>query len=174
MALAAPFSLHRWVDENRHLLKPPVGNKKVFEDGDFVVMAVGGPNARTDFHIDPGEELFLQIEGDMTLRVVDEGIVRDIEIREGDIFLLPPMVPHSPQRRANTVGLVVERKRAAGELDALRWYCDACGGVLHEQTFALEDIATQLKLVIDAFNASEALRTCRACGVTKPAGAPRA
>jgi len=167
MALLPPIHLPSWIAENRHLLKPPVGNKKIYEDSDFVIMAVGGPNARIDFHIDPGEELFYQVQGDMVLRVVDEGAFRDILIKEGSMFLLPSWVPHSPQRFPDTVGLVIERKRAAGEEDKLRWYCDDCVSVLHEETFPLEDIATQLKAVIEKFNASESLRTCKACGALK-------
>src|SRR5439155_18036645 len=111
MALPSPFNLKAWIDENRSLLKPPVGNKMVWKDSEIQVMIVGGPNRRKDYHVDPGEEFFYQIEGDMTLRIMDEGKPRDIPIREGEIFLLPPRVPHSPQRGANTVGMVIERQR---------------------------------------------------------------
>jgi 3-hydroxyanthranilate 3,4-dioxygenase len=101
-----PLSSHNlkaWVEENRHLLKPPVGNKMVWQDRDFLVMVVGGPNQRKDFHIEEGEEFFYQIEGDITLRVMEDGKPKDIPIREGEIFLLPAGVPHSPQRPAGTV-----------------------------------------------------------------------
>lgn len=176
MSILPPLNLQQWVDAHRHLLKPPVGNKEVYPHGDFIVMVVGGPNTRKDYHIDPGPEFFYQIEGDMTLRIVEDGVPRDVEIREGEIFLLPENVPHSPQRRADTVGLVVERKRLPGEEDGLRWYCDSCNHILHEEFFALEDIVTQLRGAIERFYADEAARTCSACGAVMqvPAGAPKA
>jgi 3-hydroxyanthranilate 3,4-dioxygenase len=159
-----PHNLKAWVDQNRHLLKPPVGNKMVFQDTEFLVMVVGGPNRRKDYHVEDGEEFFYQIEGDIVLRVIEDGKSKDIPIRQGEIFLLPPGIPHSPQRPENTVGLVIERRRRAGELDHLRWYCEGCGGVLHDASFALQDLGNQLKPVIEQFYASPALRTCKTCG----------
>jgi len=136
----------------------------VWRDGEFLVMVVGGPNRRKDFHIEDGEEFFYQIEGDITVRVIEDGKVKDIPIREGEIFLLPAGVPHSPQRPANTVGLVVERQRKEDELDHLRWYCEKCGEVLHDASFPLQDLATQLKPIIEGYFADESLRTCKKCG----------
>ena len=163
MALIPPLNLTEWIDEHRDLLKPPVGNKKIWEDTNFDVFVVGGPNARKDYHIDPDEEFFYMIEGDMTLKVVDDGEFRDIPIREGEIFLLPPYVPHSPQRPAG-IGLVVEHKRDLGKEDGLRWYCDNCGEVLYEEHFQLVDIVGQLKAAIQGFWADEHKRTCSNCG----------
>ncbi|MFU8804457.1 MAG: 3-hydroxyanthranilate 3,4-dioxygenase [Bradymonadaceae bacterium] len=162
--LLPPINFHAWIEENRHLLKPPVGNKKIWENTDFDVFVVGGPNQRKDYHIDPSEEFFYQVEGDMTLKIVDDGEFRDIVIKEGEIFLLPSYIPHSPQRGENTVGLVIEHKRAEGDKDGLRWYCDNCGEVLHEEFFQLTDIVTQLRGAIENFWASEELRTCKNCG----------
>ena len=159
----SPYNLKAWVAEHRELLKPPVGNKMVWKDSEFLVMVVGGPNRRKDFHIEEGEEFFYQIEGDITLRIMEQGKSRDISIKEGEIFLLPAGVPHSPQRPANTVGMVIERVRKPGELDHLRWYCEHCGEVLHDAEFQLEDLATQLKPLIEQFYADEALRTCGQC-----------
>src|SRR5436309_2212905 len=130
MALA-PLNLHGWIAEHRHLLKPPVGNACIWNSG-FLVMVVGGPNQRTDFHVNPGEELFYQVEGDIVLRIVEDGKSRDMPIKEGEIFLLPPGVPHSPQRPAGTVGLVVEQPKASRENHHLRWYCKSCGAVVHD------------------------------------------
>ncbi len=170
-----PFNLKAWIEEHRHLLKPPVGNAVVWKDADFQVMIVGGPNARNDYHIEEGEELFYQIEGDITLKVIEEGAPRAIPIREGDIFLLPPRVPHSPQRPANTVGMVVERRRRKEELDHLRWYCEQCGEIVHDATFHCEDLATQLKPIIEGFYADKARRTCKRCGaVLEPPAPPKA
>ena len=164
MSSLSPYNLKAWVEENRHLLKPPVGNKMVWKDREFLVMVVGGPNRRKDFHIEAGEEFFYQIEGDITLRIMENGKPRDIPIREGEIFLLPAGVPHSPQRPANTVGMVIERVREESEIDHLRWYCESCGEILHDSTFPLEDLGTQLKPIIERFYADESLRTCRKCG----------
>ena len=175
MSALQAFNFRQWIDAHRHLLKPPVGNKLVFHDTEFIIMVVGGPNARKDFHVDPAEEFFYQLEGDMVLRVVEHGAVREVPIRAGDILLLPPGTPHSPQRTAGSVGLVIERQRRPGELDGLQWYCDHCGNLLYEEFFALTDIETQLPPVFARFYASEALRSCGRCGtlMAPPASPPR-
>ncbi|MBP7148545.1 MAG: 3-hydroxyanthranilate 3,4-dioxygenase [Acidobacteria bacterium] len=164
MANLSPLNLTQWIDEHRELLRPPVGNSMIWKDTEFTVMVVGGPNQRKDYHIDPGEEFFYQVEGDIVLRVIEDGRGRDIPIRQGEIFLLPSNIPHSPQRPPNTVGLVIERRRRADEIDHLRWYCGSCGEVLHDAAFHCEDLGTQLKPIIEEFYADESLRKCRRCG----------
>jgi 3-hydroxyanthranilate 3,4-dioxygenase len=164
-----PFNFREWIDQHRHLLKPPVCNKLVFEDAEFIVMVVGGPNRRKDYHYDEGEEFFYQIEGDMVLKIMEDGKPKDIRIREGDIFLLPPHVPHSPQRFADTVGLVIERKRSPTEKDGLLWYCDNCANLLYEEYFHLENIEKDLPPVFERFYSSEENRTCRKCGTVMEA-----
>jgi len=173
MAIAPPLNLKAWIDEHRELLKPPVGNKMVWRDSELLVMVVGGPNQRKDFHVEEGEEFFYQIEGDIVVRVMENGKPRDIPVREGEIFLLPPRVPHSPQRPANTVGLVIERVRQAGERDHLVWFCEACGDTLRDASFELEDLGTQLKPILEGFFADERTRTCRRCGAVMAAPGPR-
>ena len=156
----APVDLFSWINSVRSDLRPPVGNKLLFGAGQHKVMVVGGPNARRDFHIERGEELFLQLEGDMVLEVVERGRHRAVPIRAGEVFLLPGDTPHSPQRAADTVGLVLERARLPGEVDALRWYTpDGSGRLLYEEAFACTDLGTQLRPVIERFNASEACRS---------------
>lgn len=162
MPLSA-FNFKKWIEENRHLLKPPVGNKCMV-DGDLIVMVVGGPNARKDYHYDEGAEFFYQIEGDIIVKVIEDGKPKDVHIKEGDMFYLPPRVPHSPQRPANTIGLVIERKRDEIELDGFQWYCENCGNLLHEKKFVLENIVTQLPPILQEFYDSEDLRTCKKCG----------
>ena len=157
------INFQKWIEENRASLKPPVGNKVVWKDSDFIVMVVGGPNARKDYHFNEGEEFFYQLEGDIVLKVIDEGKPRDIPIRQGDIFLLPPKVPHSPQRPANTVGLVMERKRSETELDGFQWYCEGCGHKLHEEFVELTNIVTQLPPIFERFYGSEEKRRCQRC-----------
>jgi 3-hydroxyanthranilate 3,4-dioxygenase len=164
MQIVAPFNLLQWVDENRHLLEPPVGNKQLFRDAGFIIMAVGGPNARKDFHHDPHEEFFYQLQGDIVLRTVQDTRIIDIPIREGDVFLLPPEVPHSPQRPGGSIGVVVERRRGPQELDGFSWYCENCGHRLYLERVAVADIETQLPEIFSRFYASTERRTCAACG----------
>ena len=172
MSRLASIDLKRWIEENREWLKPPVGNKLVYEDAEFIVMVVGGPNARKDYHVDEGEEFFYQVEGDIVLKVVEEGAPRDIPIRQGEIFLLPPRVPHSPQRPANTVGLVIERKRTEQELDGFQWYCESCGTKLYEEFLPISDIVKQLPPVFERFYGDEQNSTCRKCGAKMERPAP--
>ena len=131
-------------------------------------MVVGGPNSRTDYHIDEGPEFFYQLEGDMLLKTMQDGERVDIPIREGEILLLPPGVPHSPQRFENTVGLVVERKRLADELDGFVWYCDNCDKKLYEEFLYVDDIVGQLPPIFERFYGSEGNRTCDQCGTVMP------
>jgi 3-hydroxyanthranilate 3,4-dioxygenase len=168
MSLTPPFNLQTWIDEHRHLLKPPVGNKCIV-DGDFIVMIVGGPNQRTDYHWDEGPEFFYQLEGEMVLKIQEDGKARDIPIKAGEVFYLPPRTPHSPQRMANSVGLVIERKRVNGELDGLLWYCEQCNEKLYQEFFVLENIETQFPAVFDRFYQSKEHRRCNACGHLNPA-----
>ncbi len=164
----SPINLNAWIDEHRHLLKPPVANKCI-EQGDFIVMIVGGPNQRTDYHIEDGPEFFYQLEGEMVLKIQHEGRAQDVPIRAGQVYYLPPRVPHSPQRMAGSVGLVIERKRLAHELDGLQWYCERCNHRLYEEHFALENIETQFAAVFDRFYSSIERRTCSECGHLNPA-----
>lgn len=171
MGRLSTINFKGWIDENRHLLKPPVGNKLVWEDRDFIVMVVGGPNTRTDYHVNCGEEFFYQLEGDIVVKVFDEGKHQDVHIKEGEIFLLPPNVPHSPRRPANTVGLVIEKQRAETELDGFVWFCEDCGEKLYEEYFHLTNIVTQLPPVFERFYENQEHSTCKNCGkrVLKPA-----
>lgn len=164
MAVTAPFNLKKWIDEHRDLLKPPVGNQCVYKEAsDFIVMVVGGPNARKDYHFNETEELYYQIEGDITVKIIDEGVPKDIHLKEGDMFLLPARTPHSPQRGPNTVGLVIEKIRQ-DEKDGFQWFCENCGHLLHESKLVVTDIVKQLPPVMESFYQSEEKRTCEKCG----------
>jgi 3-hydroxyanthranilate 3,4-dioxygenase len=169
-----PIDFKQWIDANRHLLRPPVGNKLVYQDSEFIIMAVGGPNSRKDFHVDPAEEFFQQLEGRMVLRVVRDGRIEDVPIAAGEILLLPPKVPHSPQRMPDSVGLVIERRRRPGELDGLQWYCERCGQLLYEDFFPLTNIELQFRPVFDRFFGSLSLRTCKHCGAVMDPPVPAA
>jgi 3-hydroxyanthranilate 3,4-dioxygenase len=158
------FNLQRWIDDHRHLLRPPVCNKQVFGASDFIIMVVGGPNVRKDFHDDPGEEFFYQLEGDMLLRTMQAGRRVDVPIRQGEVLLLPARVPHSPQRYAGTVGLVIERKRRPGEADGFLWFCERCDARLYAEYLAVTDIEADLPPVFDRFWGNPEHTTCRSCG----------
>jgi 3-hydroxyanthranilate 3,4-dioxygenase len=165
MAIARPFNLQKWIDEHRDELKPPVGNKNLYKDaGDYIVMIVAGPNARKDYHYNETEELFYQLEGDITVRIQEDGKAVDIPIREGEMFLLPAKVPHSPMRSAGSIGLVVELKRERNEKDGLLWFCDECNSKLHETYFKLENIEKDFLPRFKEYYSSDEMRTCDNCG----------
>lgn len=166
MAIAKPFNLTAWIEEHRHLLKPPVGNKNLYvESGDYIVMIVAGPNARKDYHYNETEELFYQLEGEINVRIQEDGRPVDMPLGPGDMYLHPAGVPHSPSRQEGSIGLVIERKReGTGAKDGLLWFCDACNHKLHEVYFPLTDIEKDFLGHFRAFYGSEELRTCDACG----------
>lgn len=161
-----PFNLQQWIDENRAILKPPVGNHNLYHDaGDFIVMVVGGPNARKDYHYNETEEIFYQIEGDIEVGIQEDGKAVTIPIKQGDMFLLPAKMPHQPRRGANTVGLVIEAKRDDREMkDGLLWFCEHCNHKLHETYFVLHNIEKDFLPRFREFYGSEELRTCKNCG----------
>ena len=161
-----PFNIHQWIEENKDLLKPPVGNKNIYkESGDYIVMMVGGPNARKDYHYNETEELFYQFKGDIVVGIQEEGKAVDIEIKEGEMFLLPAKVPHQPRRGEGSVGLVIEVKRNDRPIqDGLMWFCEKCNHKLHEVYFSLGDITSHFQVEFKKFYGSEDLRTCKSCG----------
>lgn len=166
MAIRAPFNLNKWIEENRHLLKPPVNNKNLYPEGtDYIVMIVGGPNARKDYHYNETEELFYQLEGQIIVRIQEDGEAKDIQLGPGDMFLCPAKVPHSPIRSEGSIGLVIERVRAGkGYTDGLLWFCDQCNHKLHETYFELHNIETDFLPRFKAYYGSETLRSCLHCG----------
>ena len=167
-----PFDFEGWIAKHRDELRPPVANKQVYEDADMIVMVVGGGNVRTDFHDDPREEFFYQLEGDMILRIQEaEGQpADDMVIGEGEIFMLPANVRHSPQRPdPESIGLVVEAPRRPGDRDGFEWYCPSCHHRVHRVEVELGSIVDDLPPLFDAFYASVEARTCQRCGTVHPA-----
>jgi len=164
------FNLQGWINENRDKLKPPVGNAQVWEDGEFMVTVVGGPNQRRDYHDDPTDEFFYQLKGDIVLRIIEEPgkPPEDIPIKQGDVFLLPKHIRHSPQRQADTIGLVIEMPRPEGTLDAFEWYCPNCHNLVHRAEVKLKSIVRDLPPVFEKFYGSEEARRCRNCGTVHP------
>lgn len=162
--ITKPFNFKKWIDENRHLLKPPVNNKVVYKDAEFIVMVVGGPNSRKDYHYNDSEEFFYQLEGQAIVKIQENGKAVDVPLNEGDIFLLPPKVPHNPKRFANSIGLVMERKRRENEKDGLLWFCENCNHKLYEAYFSLHDITKQFQDTFKFFYENKDLRTCKECG----------
>ena len=170
MAIQAPFNLTKWIEENRDLLKPPVGNKNLYKDaGDYIVMIVAGPNARKDYHYNETEELFYQLEGTIEVHIQEDGVKKTMALGPGDMYLHPAKVPHSPVRHAGSIGLVIERKR--NHLDAkdgLLWFCDHCNTQLHSVYFTLEDIEKDFLKHFKNFYSSKKLRTCSNCKKIMP------
>ena len=165
MAIKRPFNLDKWIEENRDKLKPPVGNKNLYPEGtDYIVMIVAGPNARKDYHYNETEELFYQLEGNITVRIQEDGEAVDIPLGPGDMYLHPPKVPHSPIRSEGSLGLVIERVRKPEHKDGLMWFCDNCNNKLHDTYFPLKNIEKDFLPRFRQFYASEDLRTCNRCG----------
>lgn len=169
-----PFKFNDWIERNQDQLKPPVANKQLFDDQtDMVVMIVGGPNMRVDFHDDPVEEFFYQLRGDMVLKIAENNAIYDIPIREGDVFMLPPHVRHSPQRPVpGSVGLVVEGNRQPTQPDGFEWFCFSCGALVHRVEVQITDIVKDLPPLFDAFYQSQENRTCPQCGQVHPGKEP--
>jgi 3-hydroxyanthranilate 3,4-dioxygenase len=165
-----PINFPKWIAENQHLLKPPVGNRQIWSDTDLIVTVVGGPNQRTDFHDDPFEEYFHQFRGNAHLLIADRGKFERIELHEGDIFILPPHVRHSPQRpEEGSLCTVIERTRPQGTVDAFEWYCAACGGLVHRSELQLKSIVNDLPAIYARFyDADDAARRCPQCGTVHP------
>ncbi|MDA7804166.1 3-hydroxyanthranilate 3,4-dioxygenase [Crocinitomix sp.] len=166
MAIAAPFNLKQWIDDNRDLLKPPVSNKNLYtESGDYIVMIVGGPNARKDYHYNETEELFYQLQGNIQVTIQEDGKARKVAINEGEMFLLPANTPHNPVRPENSVGLVIERVRKGTDLkDGLMWFCVNCNHKLHDTYFELNNVEKDFQPRFKEFYSSVELRTCSECG----------
>lgn len=166
------FNFQKWIEENEDKLKPPVCNQLLHKEGDMIVMVVGGPTARCDFHDDPVEEWFYQIKGDMMIKIADGGKIYDIPVREGEVFMLPPHVRHAPQRpQEGSLGIVVEAPRVAGMKEGFEWYCFDCETLLHREEVtldAIDGIVSALPKVYDAFHANVEARTCKKCGSLHP------
>jgi len=165
----APFNLQAWIDRHLPQALGAVGNKEVFKGSDFIFQIIKGPNARNDFHIDPFDEIFYQIKGHIFVHYMDANSKEQrVRINEGEVFLLPRTVPHSPRRPPGSIGLVIERPRKRDELDGAAWFCEKCGNMLHKVEFWCSDIEVGIRETIEAFNANERLRTCERCGAVLP------
>jgi 3-hydroxyanthranilate 3,4-dioxygenase len=159
----------KWIEDNKHLLKPPVGNKTMTVGNDFIVMIVGGPNSRTDFHVDPYEEWFYQLKGNIHVDLMLNGQPHRVDIGEGETWLLPGNTPHSPQRpEAGSIGLVIERIREPGTLEKFQWYCPNCNALIHEVELQVSDIVVDLPPVFAAFYEDSDARVCKQCGTVHP------
>jgi 3-hydroxyanthranilate 3,4-dioxygenase len=164
MSITRPFNFFKWIEDNKDNFKPPVNNKVVYKDAEFIIMVVGGPNSRKDYHYNESEEFFYQLKGNIEVQIQEEGKSVTVPINEGEIFLLPPKVPHNPRRFKDTIGLVIERKRKETEKDGLLWFCEKCNAKLYEEYFTLTDIANQFQSVFKKFYNDKNLRTCKSCG----------
>lgn len=168
MVGSKPFHLMRWIEEHRDEFQFPVMNRQFYKEADDVIVFVSmGPNTRNDYHVNPTEELFYQLKGDIAVRVrpLDGSDPYDVVIREGEMYLLPRDVPHRPQRPADTIGLIVEFPRPEGTVDRLRWYCNDDKHLVYEAEFRLQHIDQDLhRIMNDFWNGPEENRTCPECG----------
>ncbi|HMS07833.1 MAG TPA: 3-hydroxyanthranilate 3,4-dioxygenase [Burkholderiaceae bacterium] len=165
-----PLNFQRWLDDNSARLKPPVGNQQIWANSGLLCTVVGGPNERTDFHDDPFDEYFHQFKGNASLLIADRGQFERVPLREGDVFLLPAHVRHSPQRpEAGSLCTVIELARPQGDIDAFEWYCAACGGLVVRRELQLVSIVDDLPRAYASFyGADDAARTCPHCGQVHP------
>lgn len=170
MSIPPVIDFAKWVKENEHLLQPPVNNRQMYDPaGDFIIQVVGGPNVRHDFHVDPYEEWFYQVRGNMHVNVMDDGAQHTVHINEGEIWLLPRNTPHSPQRpEPGSIGIVIERIREEGTLEKFQWYCLDCSGLVHEVELQVRDLVKDMPPVFEAFHNDTAARTCPQCGTLHP------
>jgi 3-hydroxyanthranilate 3,4-dioxygenase len=159
-----------WLEAHAAKLKPPVNNAQVWPNTDLIVTVVGGPNRRTDFHDDPYEEFFWQFKGNAHLLVHDRGKFDTVALKEGDVFLLPPHMRHSPQRpEAGSLCLVVERSRPQGTIDAFEFFCARCATRIFRTEIQLADITKDLPIAFEKFYvADDAARRCPSCGTIHP------
>lgn len=167
-----PVDLMKWVQANREHFKPPVGNKYLYNGEDFFVMLIAGPNARNDFHKTNSEEFFHQLKGDVVVRIIEDGKIKDVILREGETFFVPGNVPHSPTRPPGTLGLVVERRRPPGETEHLQFYCDKCSALVYDKEFDCKDIVDHFRQAMEDFWADAKLSTCKTCGTRVPKPKP--
>lgn len=167
-----PKNLMNWVNDHKDRLSPPVCNAAIFPDGNYIINMVGGGNQRTDFHDNPTEEIFYQLRGTAHLVIWDRGQFERIELKEGDIFLQPPHLIHSPQRPdPQGLCLLIELPRPQGKRDALLWYCAHCATEVWRAEKQLESLVDDLPIVYQQFYAiPEAERVCPNCGTQHPGG----
>src|SRR5688572_26643166 len=175
------LDLDKWIRANKEQLVPPVSNRQLFAASkDMILFVSGGPNTRNDYHVNPTEELFYQLKGDIAVRVrpLDGSAPHDVVVKEGELYLLPRWLPHRPQRPEGTVGLIAEFPRGVDaegkpQMDALRWYCPKCDELVHEAKWVLRKIDEDLRIIMEDFwSGAPERRTCKACGtVIERAGA---
>lgn len=166
-----PINLKHWIQENKAALQPPVCNKLIFPAKDYIIMAVGGPNAREDYHVNEGEEIFMQVEGILSLKIIEAGKPKTITVQAGETYLLAGNVPHSPQRPAQSLGIVIEKVRQPGQRDGFQWYCQQCHEKMYEVFVHIDDIVKQLPEIFNDFYQNSQQCTCQHCGwVAKASG----
>lgn len=170
MSIPPVVNFENWISEHEHLLKPPVNNQQMWTPvGDFIVQVVGGPNQRTDYHLDPYEEWFYQVRGDMHVNLMTDDGPQRIDIRQGDMWMLPRNVYHSPQRPdPDSIGIVIERIREEGTLERFNWFCPECNHLVHTVELQVRDIVEDLPPIFETFYNSVESRTCASCGHLHP------
>jgi 3-hydroxyanthranilate 3,4-dioxygenase len=155
------FNLKQWIEENRG----DWGQRRViWQDSDFIAFVTRGPNRRKDYHINPGDEIFYQLEGELNLHYLDHEKHDLAVLKAGELFLLPGKVPHSPRRADGSWTLVIERKRTQEEQDRFIWPCEKCGNQLFETEVRFDDPGDAVSRATQSLRADPTLATCKRCG----------
>ena len=146
----------------------------LWQEPESLAFVARGREYRSEFHINPSEELMYQIKGEMRLHYRTPDGKEDVAVlREGSVIHTPAGVPHSPRFPPDAYALIVERKRRPGEIDRFHWYCPKCDNFLHEEVFVVHDYkADPVSQAYRNFFGSEVFRTCKKCGHVMPAPDP--
>ena len=165
----------RWVEASKERRSDQLLNHDTCWNRELIVKLFDGPTPpdRSDFHINTSPELFYQFEGDVFCRLLRDGKFEDHTIGTGQMFYIPPLVPHLNRRPPGSIGLAVHTERAPGALEAVAWYCESCGHQLHRIDYLFKDLLEQLPPLVRAFLADEDKRTCARCGWKMPANQGR-
>jgi len=156
------FNLQKWIDENRGQW----GQRRViWQNSDFIAFVTRGPNRRKDFHVNPGDEIFYQIEGELNLFYLGADNERKLaRLKAGELFLLPGHIPHSPRRGEGSWTFVIERTRRPEEMDRFIWPCEKCGHRLYETAVRFDDPGDAVAQATNAMKSDPKLATCDRCG----------
>ncbi|HTV19447.1 MAG TPA: hypothetical protein VMG12_12265 [Polyangiaceae bacterium] len=168
-----PVDVEGWVRRSMAGGMPkPLLNFEQFWDGELLVRLFDGPTpkGRRDFHINTSAEFFYQLEGSMTCTLVEDGEFNTVTCQKGEMYWIPPLVPHLNQREAGSIGLVIHTQRAPGALHGMAWYCDRCGAQVHRVDYAYErELRDLLAPKLREFAADDQARTCKRCGTVMSA-----
>jgi 3-hydroxyanthranilate 3,4-dioxygenase len=146
----------------------------LWQEAESLAFVARGRDYRSEFHINPADELMYQVKGTMQLHYrTPDGKEEVAVLDEGAVIFTPAGTPHSPRFPSDAYALIVERKRRPGEIDRFQWFCARCDNLLHEEEFVVADYRDDpVSQAYRNFYTSLAARTCARCGevMAKPEG----